>query len=143
MGSGGGTRTHDKRINSPLLCQTELPRKAPVGVTGGAQDTRGLLQLPGRTSGAGMCENHPMKFRTGLIIGVGVGFVLGARAGRERYDQLKAALDAVRGNETVQRAAAVVDRSTVKVRQAAGKGLVTASETIKKRAESNGSGPTG
>lgn len=81
-----------------------------------------------------------MKFRTGLIIGVGVGFVLGARAGRERYDQLKAAFDSVRNNETVQRAAAVADRSTVKVRQAAGKGLVTASETIKQRAEGNGSG---
>jgi len=82
-----------------------------------------------------------MKFRTGLIIGGGIGFVLGARAGRERYDQLKSAFDAVRGNETVQRAAAVADRSTVKVRKAAGKGLVTASETIKKRAEGNGSDP--
>ncbi len=30
-----------------------------------------------------------MKFRTGLGIGLGVGFVLGARAGRERYDQLR------------------------------------------------------
>jgi hypothetical protein len=83
-----------------------------------------------------------MKFRTGLVVGLGVGFVLGARAGRERYDQMKAALDSVRGNETVQRAAAVADRSTIKVRQAAGRGLVTASETIKERAENNGSRPT-
>ncbi len=81
-----------------------------------------------------------MKFRTGLIVGLGVGFVLGSRAGRERYDQMKAALDAVRSNETVQRATAVADRSTVKVRRAAGSGLVTASEKIKERAEGNGSG---
>jgi len=55
---------------------------------------------------------------------------------------MKSALDTVRGNETVRRAAAVADRSTVKVRQAAGRGLVTASETIKERAENNGSGTT-
>lgn len=81
-----------------------------------------------------------MKFRTGLVVGLGVGFVLGARAGRERYDQMMAALDTVRSNETVQRATAVADRSTVKVRRAAGSGLVTASEKIKERAEGNGSG---
>ena len=28
------------------------------------------------------------KFRVGLIIGLGTGFVLGARAGRERYEQI-------------------------------------------------------
>lgn len=81
-----------------------------------------------------------MKFRTGLVVGFGVGFVLGARAGRERYDQLKATIDSVRGNETVQRVTATADRSTAKVRRAAGQGLVTASEKIKERAESNGSG---
>ncbi len=31
-----------------------------------------------------------MKFRTGLLIGAAVGYVLGARAGRERYEQIKA-----------------------------------------------------
>jgi hypothetical protein len=82
-----------------------------------------------------------MKFRTGFVVGVGVGFVLGARAGRERYDQLKTAFDKVRTNETVQRATATADRSTAKVRRAAGAGLVTASDKIKERAESNGSQP--
>jgi hypothetical protein len=28
------------------------------------------------------------RFRNGLIVGLGVGFVLGARAGRERYEQI-------------------------------------------------------
>lgn len=80
-----------------------------------------------------------MKFRTGFVVGVGVGFVLGARAGRERYDQLKTALDKVRTNESLQRATATADRSTAKVRRAAGQGLVAASDKIKERAESNGS----
>ncbi len=30
----------------------------------------------------------PMAFKTGLVIGFGAGYVLGARAGRERYDQI-------------------------------------------------------
>jgi hypothetical protein len=53
---------------------------------------------------------------------------------------MKAALDSLRANEKVQRATAVADRSTAKVRRAAGSGLVTASERIKERAEGNGSG---
>ena len=30
-GSGGGARTHDKRINSPLLCQLSYPGREPKG----------------------------------------------------------------------------------------------------------------
>jgi hypothetical protein len=30
-----------------------------------------------------------MRFRTGLLVGGAVGYVLGARAGRERYEQIK------------------------------------------------------
>jgi len=33
-----------------------------------------------------------MKFRLGLLIGFGVGYYLGARAGRERYEQLRSML---------------------------------------------------
>ncbi len=83
-----------------------------------------------------------MKFRTGLAVGLGIGFVFGARAGRERYDQLKGAYDSVRSNEKVRKITATADRSTAKVRRAAGQGLVTASDKIKERAESNGSTKT-
>ncbi len=29
-----------------------------------------------------------MGFKTGLVIGLGVGYVLGAKAGRDRYEQI-------------------------------------------------------
>ncbi len=80
-----------------------------------------------------------MKLRTGLAVGLAVGFVLGARAGRERYDQLKNAYDGVRNSAIVRRVTSTADRSTTTVRRAAGQGLITASEKINERAETNGS----
>lgn len=38
-----------------------------------------------------------MRFRTGLIVGLGVGYYLGAKAGRERYEQIEEWLDRLRG----------------------------------------------
>ena len=47
-----------------------------------------------------------MGFRTGLFVGFGVGYVLGSKAGRERYEDIRRAWNAVSGNPTVQRAVA-------------------------------------
>jgi hypothetical protein len=38
-----------------------------------------------------------MRFRTGVLIGLGVGYYFGARAGHERYDEIEAWLDRLRG----------------------------------------------
>jgi hypothetical protein len=45
-----------------------------------------------------------MRFRTGLFVGLAVGYYYGARAGRERYEQIEAWLDRLRAMSSVQRA---------------------------------------
>ncbi|MCL1593572.1 MAG: YtxH domain-containing protein [Actinomycetia bacterium] len=75
-----------------------------------------------------------MKFRLGLIIGLITGFIIGARSGRERYDQIMAGLHKVRGNPQVKQAADIAERSTRKTRAAAGNTLVGTAGTIRERA---------
>lgn len=53
-----------------------------------------------------------MKFRTGLIVGGAVGYYLGAKAGRQRYEQLNGWLTRVTDSTPVQTAATRV-RTTV------------------------------
>ena len=81
-----------------------------------------------------MWQNPFMKFRLGLIIGLAIGFLAGARAGRERYDQLVAAFNKTRSNEQVREATAVAERSTRKPRAAAGRGMVSVADTVRARA---------
>jgi hypothetical protein len=45
-----------------------------------------------------------MGFKSGMLVGFGVGYVLGSKAGRERYEELRAAWDQFMGNPSVQRA---------------------------------------
>jgi hypothetical protein len=49
-----------------------------------------------------------MRYRWVFIIGVGVGFVLGARAGRERYEQLVKLTRKAKDSPAVQQAAGAV-----------------------------------
>ena len=44
-----------------------------------------------------------MKFKTGLVVGFGAGYVLGSKAGRERYDQIQRWFDGFMSNDQVQR----------------------------------------
>jgi hypothetical protein len=46
-----------------------------------------------------------MRFRLGLLLGIGIGYVLGSRAGRERYEQIREGWSRFSGSPTVRRAA--------------------------------------
>ena len=41
-----------------------------------------------------------MRFTAGLVVGLAVGYYLGSKAGRERYEQIEEWLDRVRGTDT-------------------------------------------
>jgi len=45
-----------------------------------------------------------MGFKTGMIIGFGVGYVLGTKAGRERYEELRQSWQELTGNPRIQEA---------------------------------------
>lgn len=82
-------------------------------------------------------HNAGMKFRTGLIVGLGTGYVLGARAGRERYEYLLALWQQVRSDERVGTVIDTAADATEKPRRAARSavetGLRSASEVIQER----------
>ncbi|WP_158685303.1 hypothetical protein [Microbacterium halophytorum] len=44
-----------------------------------------------------------MRGKVGLVIGLGVGYVLGTRAGRQRYEQIKAGAEKVWNLDPVQK----------------------------------------
>jgi hypothetical protein len=47
-------------------------------------------------------------YRMSFVVGLGVGFVLGARAGRERYDQMVKMAQSTRENPQFQQATATI-----------------------------------
>ena len=57
-----------------------------------------------------------MRFRTGAIAGFAVGYYLGARAGRERYEQLRRVLGALPLGPAVEKAQALVELALERVR---------------------------
>jgi len=43
-----------------------------------------------------------MAFKTGLVVGLGVGYVLGAKAGRDRYEQIVEGFHEMTGRPELQ-----------------------------------------
>jgi hypothetical protein len=60
------------------------------------------------------------KYRISFLTGLATGFVLGARAGRERYDQIVKTARSVADNPAVQQAAGVVQARASGLAAAAG-----------------------
>ncbi|HLG00002.1 MAG TPA: hypothetical protein VI916_05985 [Acidimicrobiia bacterium] len=59
-----------------------------------------------------------IRFRLGLVIGFCAGYYLGARAGEERYKQIRRTIDRVNGFDLVDKAKAVVDLGVERIREA-------------------------
>ena len=52
-----------------------------------------------------------MRFKSGFLVGLGAGYVLGAKAGQERYQQIVDAASKFRENPGVQRLTGEVNRT--------------------------------
>jgi hypothetical protein len=52
-----------------------------------------------------------MRFKSGFLVGLGAGYVLGTRAGQERYQQIVDAANKLRENPGVQRLTGEVNRT--------------------------------
>ena len=63
-----------------------------------------------------------MRFRSGLVVGLGVGYYFGAKAGRERFEQIDSWLRRARESGITETAAdkarAVVDLSVERAKEA-------------------------
>ena len=74
-----------------------------------------------------------MRLRVGLVIGFATGYVFGAKAGRERYEQIRRAWNAFVGNPTVQR---VAERSRELAGEAGRKGVEAVQQGVGRAAGS-------
>ena len=84
-----------------------------------------------------------MKFRFGLIVGLAAGYVLGTRAGYERYQQIQSTWRSLRRSEPAQRvgseARGLMDRAGTRLEQKASRGMDHLSESL--QSSGSGAGP--
>ncbi|MBM3675944.1 MAG: hypothetical protein FJW88_13565 [Actinobacteria bacterium] len=57
-----------------------------------------------------------MKFRIGLVLGFGLGYYLGAKAGRARYEQIRRRLERLRDSRLFERLQAAVEIGVERLR---------------------------
>jgi hypothetical protein len=80
-----------------------------------------------------------MKVRTAIVFGIG--YLLGTKAGRDRYEQLRRLYRRTTSNERVRQVIDqgkdIVDSSTAQVRDIAADQLRTAGEVIRNRADND------
>jgi hypothetical protein len=72
-----------------------------------------------------------MRFRTGLVVGLGVGYYLGAKAGRSRYEQIDRWLQKAKESD-------IVDTATEKARAVVDLGMERARDIIDRSDEDEG-----
>src|SRR5829696_4299815 len=111
-GSRDWTRTSNLPVNSRLLCQlsyagslADLSAARPPTI---AHPRKWERWSTSAESGTFRPTEDPMRYRLTFLVGLGAGYVLGARAGRERYDQLMRSFREAKEQPAVQSAAGVV-----------------------------------
>ena len=57
----------------------------------------------------------PMRYKASFLAGMAAGYILGAKAGRERYEQIKQAAQKVAGHPKVQQAANDLQQNAVQL----------------------------
>jgi hypothetical protein len=76
-----------------------------------------------------------MRFRLGMVTGFATGYYLGARAGRQRYDQINRSLAKLKRSETFEVA---TERARTVVEEGVGKARSIVDSRV---GDGNGSGP--
>jgi hypothetical protein len=76
-----------------------------------------------------------VKFKSGLTIGIAVGYVLGARAGRERYEQIKRGAGAARRHPAVAQLGQQATGLTDLMRSGVAGGLEAGSRSLRETVE--------
>lgn len=75
-----------------------------------------------------------MRFRAGLIIGLGAGYYLGTMAGRERHEQINRVIRKVKRSD-------VYDTATDKAKAVVDLGVERARDLVDSRTGTNGNSP--
>ena len=70
------------------------------------------------TRGSSIGYNDEMHRRTSFVVGLAVGYYFGARAGRERYEEIRAVLDDIPIGRAVEKARALAELAIVRVQEA-------------------------
>ena len=85
-----------------------------------------------------------MRFRLTLLIGLGVGYVLGAKAGRERYEQILELWRQFQGSETGQQlseqASGLADQAVHTFESKASEGMEKAKGAMSESSSGSGGG---
>lgn len=86
-----------------------------------------------------------MRFRLGIVTGFAAGYVLGTKAGQERYEQIRQQFDKLMGTEPAQQLQNEVriaaERAGSVIEEKATEGVAKAAEMV--NGESNGNGDAG
>ena len=85
-----------------------------------------------------------MRFRLGFVTGMATGYYLGARAGRQRYDQINRAIAKVKRSEAYEEvtemAKAKVEVAAEKAKAVVEEGVEKARSVVESRGEGNSNG---